>query len=95
MKWILVAIVMNTPVKTDLTFNNLNECLSAEQAMSLARWVWTEILEFGPTQSHKLSHQVQERLEKIFERLVNGEPVQYIAGHAWFYGLKFKVNQDV
>ena len=33
MKWILVAIVMNTPVKTDLTFNNLNECLSAEQAM--------------------------------------------------------------
>lgn len=65
------------------------------EAMSLARWVWTEILEFGPTQSHKLSHQVQERLEKIFERLVNGEPVQYIAGHAWFYGLKFKVNQDV
>lgn len=65
------------------------------EAMSLARWVWAEILEFGSAQSHKLSPQVQERLDKIFERLVNGEPVQYIAGHAWFYGLKFKVNQDV
>ena len=33
MKWVLVVIVINSPVKTDLTFNSLNECLSAEQAM--------------------------------------------------------------
>ena len=65
------------------------------EAMSLARWIWTEILEFGPSQSQKLPKQTQERLDEIVERLVNGEPVQYIAGHAWFYGLKFKVNQDV
>lgn len=65
------------------------------EAMSLARWIWTEILGLGSTASLLLSGQTQERLDTIFERLVNGEPVQYIAGHAWFYGLKFKVNQDV
>lgn len=65
------------------------------EAMSLARWIWTEILELGSAPSQKLTLQAQERINKIFERLVNGEPVQYIAGHAWFYGLKFKVNQEV
>ena len=33
MKWVLVALVMNTPVKTDLVFNNLSECLAAESQM--------------------------------------------------------------
>ena len=62
------------------------------EAMSLAKWIWTDILEIKSSASQKLSGQ---RLDTIFERLINGEPVQYIAGHAWFYGLKFKVNHDV
>lgn len=33
MKWVLVALVMNTPVKTDLVFNTLPECLAAEAQM--------------------------------------------------------------
>lgn len=40
MKWMLVVLVMNSPVKTDLTFGNLAECLSAEQEM---RKEWTEV----------------------------------------------------
>lgn len=39
MKWVLVALVMNTPVKTDLVFENLAECLAAEAHM---RKEWTE-----------------------------------------------------
>jgi hypothetical protein len=39
MKWLLVALVMNTPVKTDLAFNSLSECLSAESQM---RKEWAE-----------------------------------------------------
>ena len=33
MKWMLVVIVMNTPVKTDLVYGTLAECLSAEAQM--------------------------------------------------------------
>ena len=33
MKWVLVAIVMNMPVKTDLIFNSLSACLDAESQM--------------------------------------------------------------
>ncbi len=40
MKWVLVAIVMNMPVKTDLVFNNLSECLAAESQM---RSMWSEV----------------------------------------------------
>lgn len=39
MKWLLVAIVMNTPVKTDLVFDSLSDCLAAESQM---RKEWTE-----------------------------------------------------
>ncbi len=40
MKWLLVVIVMNSPVKTDLTFATLAECLAAEGQM---RKEWAEI----------------------------------------------------
>ena len=39
MKWVLIALVMNMPVKTDLVFNSLSECLAAENQM---RKEWTE-----------------------------------------------------
>lgn len=40
MKWILVALVMNTPVKTDMTFDTLEACLVAEQEM---RQQWADV----------------------------------------------------
>lgn len=40
MKWLLVALVMNSPVKTDLVFDNLADCLAAEGQM---RKEWSEI----------------------------------------------------
>lgn len=40
MKWLLVVIVLNAPVKTDLAFDSLDECLRAESAM---RQSWTEV----------------------------------------------------
>lgn len=38
MKWVLVVIVLNSPVKTDLVFNNLSDCLAAESQMR-KEWV--------------------------------------------------------
>ena len=40
MKWLLVVIVMNMPVKTELSFNTLDDCLRAEQEM---RKQWVEV----------------------------------------------------
>ncbi len=65
------------------------------EAMSLARWIWMEILLLGPHTEVELSEKHRYQLEQTFERLLNGEPAQYIAGHAWFYGLKFQVTHDV
>ncbi|GMV29275.1 MAG: hypothetical protein AMXMBFR59_14000 [Rhodanobacteraceae bacterium] len=39
MNWLLVVFVLNTPVKTDLVFNSLDACLSAETEM---RSQWAE-----------------------------------------------------
>jgi release factor glutamine methyltransferase len=33
--------------------------------------------------------------EELFKRLIQGEPVQYILGKAWFWGLTLKVSPDV
>lgn len=40
MKWLLVVIVMNSPVKTDLVFSSLSDCLSAENQM---RKEWADL----------------------------------------------------
>lgn len=65
------------------------------EAMSLARWIWKDILDLPSRGEAALGQPELQRLERIFERLLHGEPVQYIAGHAWFYGEQFEVNQDV
>jgi hypothetical protein len=38
MKWLLIVIVMNTPVQTNLVFDTLGRCLKAEEEM---RGQWT------------------------------------------------------
>ncbi len=40
MKWMLIVLVANSPVKTDLIFSKLGTCLAAEQEM---RAQWTEV----------------------------------------------------
>ena len=36
-----------------------------------------------------------ETLSLGIQRLINGEPIQYIIGKAWFYNMEFKVNSSV
>lgn len=42
-----------------------------------------------------LSKTVFEDIKKITEALKKFEPLQYILGETWFYGLKFEVNKHV
>ncbi len=50
MKWLLGVIVMNMPVKTDLVFNSLSDCLAAEEKM---REHWGNI--YNQTLQNKVS----------------------------------------
>ena len=44
MKWLLVVMVMNSPLKTDLVYGSLADCLAAESQM---RKEWAEL--YGQT----------------------------------------------
>jgi release factor glutamine methyltransferase len=65
------------------------------EAMSMARWIWEDILQLHNQSKKKLNPEESNTLSHAIDRLEAGEPIQYIAGHAWFYGMKFKVNPDV
>lgn len=65
------------------------------EAMSLARWIWSDILAIPMQADLELSNEKQQLLSATFDRLLSGEPVQYIAGYGWFYGLQFQVNPQV
>lgn len=53
---------------------------------------FTDILCNKDTQ---LSKEQQHNLQKITERLLSGEPVQYVLQQAWFAGSWFKVHSGV
>lgn len=42
-----------------------------------------------------LSNEQKEKMNDAKKRLLAYEPVQYITGEVWFYGMKFYVNQNV
>ncbi len=67
----------------------------AREVESLAGWVWEEIMEFKPGSELNLSTDQEEKIATVLDRISAGEPVQYIAGHTWFYGIKLKVTPDV
>lgn len=52
-------------------------------------------MSFSGSGEKELTAEEEEKLKSYLSRLAQGEPVQYIAGHAWFYGLKIKVNPSV
>ena len=82
--------------------NDLQDALTslygAGEARSMVRYVFEDYFSIKP---HIES---QEDIFKNFllgdyftlkNRLLAGEPVQYVVGFAWFYGLKFKINNSV
>jgi release factor glutamine methyltransferase len=69
------------------------EIASDREAKSLARWVLEDILCLND--GEKVTKGKMDQLESALQRLKEGEPVQYIAGHAWFFGYQFQVNKSV
>lgn len=73
----------------------MREIAFGREAHSLAQWIWEDILTMPRGRRVPLSPGELSLLEKSMERMSNSEPIQYIAGHAWFYGKKFAVSSAV
>lgn len=64
MNWLLVVLVMNTPLKTDLVFQSLDSCLAAETEM---RSKWGDL--YNRAVATKMS---QESLDMIKKQMPHG-----------------------
>ena len=74
--------------------NTLTPQYGAGEARAMSRYVFEDY--FGSkNDSETFMDFLIEDFETIKKRLIAGEPVQYVVGFAWFYGLKFKVNPNV
>ena len=60
-----------------------------EKAVSLKR---SDILK-DPTR--EITPEADESIQNILQQLLQHNPVQYVLGEAWFYNMKFKVNEHV
>ena len=61
-----------------------------------AEWLFLDV--FGWSKTDYLIHEQMSltsinKLDKALDRMVTGEPIQYIVGFQSFYGYQFKVNQ--
>lgn len=64
------------------------------EARAMSRYVFEDYFGSKNDEETFLDFLIED-FEKIKHRLLAGEPVQYVVGFAWFYGLKFKVNPNV
>lgn len=65
------------------------------EADNHASWLWNEGLDKGEFLETHLNDEEEVKLEGFLRRLQAGEPMQYIVGYAWFYGMKLHVTPDV
>jgi release factor glutamine methyltransferase len=78
--------------------NALTPEYGAGEAASMCRYVFDDFFALKPndvSQESIFQSFLFEDFLTIKKRLLAGEPVQYVVGFAWFYGLKFKVNPFV
>lgn len=70
------------------------------EAESITSFVFQELLkkstiELKTSKNESISDDLIKKLDSILARLYKKEPVQYVLGIAYFYSLKFIVNQEV
>ncbi len=74
----------------------LSPSLGKGEATAIARIVLEDVFNWSPGQRPRtIAAAEKEKASLILDRLLAGEPVQYIVGTADFYGLRLKVNPAV
>ena len=93
-------------VKSELTISdaihdlvqNLTPQYGEGEARSIARLVFEDYFNLkSMSENDEMLFQsfLKEDYESIKAQILRGLPVQYVLGFAWFYGIKFKVNNSV
>ena len=68
------------------------------ETRSIIRYVFEDFFNVkahNPSQEEIFKNFLLQDYFTLKKRLLAGEPVQYVVGFAWFYGLKLKVNNSV
>jgi release factor glutamine methyltransferase len=76
-------------------FDSLTPQFGEGEARAICRYVFKDYFNFKKNDPSVFPPFFEDNLNDIKTRLLQGEPVQYVVGFAWFYGLKFKVNNNV
>jgi release factor glutamine methyltransferase len=91
---------LKTPLaqaKVDL-IATLTPLYGASEARSIARILFEDYFNWNlhaEADNMVFENLLQTDFQKIKQRLLDFEPIQYIVGFGWFYGQKFKVNPTV
>ncbi|MEO6221128.1 MAG: peptide chain release factor N(5)-glutamine methyltransferase, partial [Ginsengibacter sp.] len=69
------------------------------EAINIADWVFENITRLKKWERReslqKLSNELLSQLSQCLHELLQHKPVQYVLNEAWFYKMKFFVNEDV
>jgi release factor glutamine methyltransferase len=79
----------------DSIVSRLQSVYSERESVNIARWLFEEKTSLNAQSNEDISIRNREILERSFDRLMKGEPLDYILGNTSFYGRSFKVNEHV
>ncbi len=80
--------------------SRLTPFVGSSEAEAMAKMILEEIKGYSPVElvihsNRELLPETINRLNKITDRVANGEPLQYVLGRMWWQGRKFIVNPSV
>ena len=78
----------------------LQKIYSLSEATNIADWVFEKTVSLKRTDILRYPDKIitpvaNDLLQKALKELLTHKPVQYVLGEAWFYHMKFKVNEQV
>ena len=80
--------------------DKLSSIYNADESAIISNWIFESIAGVSSRDmiidpEKELNNDVSELLQDKLNELLLHKPVQYVIGEAWFYKLKFKVNESV
>ncbi len=80
--------------------NNLKSIYENREATNVTDWIFENVtglkrLERNANKNIAMKFSQEKKLKKYLEELILHKPVQYVLNEAWFYKIKFFVNEHV